>query len=54
MKILHNSNENFVKNEIEINGDEKMLIKHQYSNVKKVYQTVGEILDNYFNCEEEH
>jgi hypothetical protein len=36
---------------MEINGDHLLLEKHQYSNKKIIYETVSDILQNYFDEE---
>jgi hypothetical protein len=52
-KQMNNYKTNFVKEEIILNNDQMMLLKHQYSPVKEIYEICGEILDNYFDEEED-
>ncbi len=44
---------NFVKQEMEDNEDEQVLIKLQYSNVKCIYDLAEDILHKYFDFYEE-
>ncbi len=44
---------NFVKQEMEDNEDEQVLIKLQYSNVKCIYDLVEEILHKYLDFYDE-
>lgn len=51
IKIINNQEHNLIKREMEINGDHLLLEKHQYSNKKIIYETVSDILQNYFDEE---
>lgn len=52
-KEMNNYNSNFVKEEILQHNEQKMILKHQFSKNKEIYELVGDILDNYFAEEEQ-
>lgn len=52
VREINNYGINFVKEEMENNGDQQTLVKLQYSNVKCIYDLVEDILHKYFKSDD--
>ena len=52
IKEMNGIRENIVRAEIEMNNDFALILRHQYSSFKGIYDLVDEILHNYFEDDE--